>query len=69
MKDMSEEAKIAIRNIRREANKKVDKEEKNSQLTEDEAKKTKEEILKSTHSYEAKLDEMLAKKSEEILKI
>lgn len=69
MKDMSEEAKIAIRNIRREANKNVDKEEKNSQLTEDEAKKTKEEILKFTHSYEAKLDEMLAKKSAEILKI
>ncbi|MBO1222846.1 MAG: ribosome recycling factor [Candidatus Scalindua sediminis] len=69
IKEMAEEAKVAIRNIRREANKHVDKEEKESQLTEDEAKKTKEKILKTTHDYEAKLNEILAKKSEEILKI
>jgi ribosome recycling factor len=69
IKEMAEEAKVAIRNIRREANKHVDKEEKESQLTEDEAKKTKEKIQKTTHDYEAKLNEILAKKSEEILKI
>ena len=69
IKEMAEEAKVAIRNIRREANKHVDKEENDSQLTEDEAKKTKEKIQKTTHDYEAKLNEILAKKSEEILKI
>jgi ribosome recycling factor len=69
IKEMAEETKIAIRNIRREANKNIDKEEKNVQLAEDEAKKTKEKIQKFTHDYEAKLDEILAKKSEEILKI
>ena len=36
---MTEETKISIRNIRREANKHIDKEEKDSILTEDEAKK------------------------------
>ncbi len=69
IKEMAEETKIAIRNIRREANKNIDKEEKNAQLAEDEAKKIKEKIQKFTHDYETKLDEILAKKSEEILKI
>lgn len=69
VKEMIEEAKIAIRNIRREANRHVDTEEKNSQLTEDEAKKTKDKIQKCTHGYETKLNEIQAKKSEEILKI
>ena len=41
IKEMTEETKIAIRNIRREANKHIDKEEKDSILTEDEAKKSK----------------------------
>lgn len=69
IKEMAEKTKIAIRNIRREANKHIDKEEKNAQLTEDEAKKIKEKVQKFTHDYETKLDEILAKKSEEILKI
>ncbi len=69
VKEMIEEAKIAIRNIRREANRHVDTEEKNSQLTEDEAKKTKDKIQKCTHDYETKLNEIQAKKSEEILRI
>ncbi|MFQ5964832.1 MAG: ribosome recycling factor [Candidatus Scalinduaceae bacterium] len=69
IKDMVEENKIAIRNVRREANKHIDVEEKNSLLTEDEAKKAKNRIQKLTNDHEAKLDEKLAKKSEEILKM
>ena len=69
VKDMAEEAKIAIRNIRREANKHIDKDEKGSLLTEDEVRKIKDKVQKLTHDYETKLDELLTKKSEEILKI
>ncbi len=69
VKEMSEDTKVAIRNIRRDANKHVDKEEKDSQLTEDEAKKTKDIILKMIHDFETKLNEAVTKKSEEILKI
>ncbi len=69
VKEMTEATKISIRNIRREANKHIDKEEKDSQLTEDEAKKTKEQIQKFTHESETKLDELLSQKSEEIIKI
>ena len=69
IKEITEDAKISIRNIRREANKQIDKEEKDSLLTEDEAKKTKEQIQKFTHDNEAVLNELLKQKSEEILKI
>lgn len=69
VKEMSEDSKVAIRNIRREANKHVDKEEKDSLLTEDEAKKTKDKVQKMIHDYEAKLNEIVTKKSEDILKI
>ncbi|MGR3175851.1 MAG: ribosome recycling factor [Candidatus Scalindua sp.] len=69
IKEITEDAKISIRNIRREANKQIDKEEKDSLLTEDEAKKAKEQIQKFTHDNEAVLNELLKQKSEEILKI
>jgi ribosome recycling factor len=69
IKEMTEETKIAIRNIRREANKHIDKEEKDSILTEDEAKKAKDQIQKFTHENEAKLNELLSQKSEALLKI
>ncbi len=69
IKEMTEETKIAIRNIRREANKHIDKEEKDSILTEDEAKKAKDQIQKFTHENEAKITELLSQKSEELLKI
>lgn len=67
IKEMTETTKISIRNIRREANKHIDKEEKDSQITEDDAKKIKDLIQKLTHESETKLDEFLSQKSEEIL--
>ncbi len=69
VKEMTEATKISIRNLRREANKHIDKEEKDSQLTEDEAKKTKDQIQKFTNESETKLDELLSQKSDEILTI
>ncbi len=49
IKEMTEASKVSIRNIRRDANKHIDKEEKDSQLTEDEAKKAKDQIQKFIH--------------------
>lgn len=69
IREMTEETKISIRNIRREANKLIDKEEKDSILTEDEAKKVKDQIQKFTHENETKLNELLSQKSEDLLKI
>lgn len=69
VKDMAEATKIAIRNIRRDANKHVDREEDESLMSEDEAKRTKEEIQKLTDQYEARVEELLKKKTEEIMQI
>jgi len=69
IKEMTEASKISIRNIRRDANKHIDKEEKDSVLTEDEAKKAKEQIQKSVHENEAKINEFLKQKTDEILTV
>ncbi|MFP4107184.1 MAG: ribosome recycling factor [Phycisphaerae bacterium] len=65
-KKMAEQAKVAIRNARRDGNKEVDKQEKASELTEDEAKKGKDDIQELTRKYEAKVDELLEAKRAEI---
>jgi len=69
IKEMTEASKISIRNIRRDANKHIDKEEKDSVLTEDEAKKAKEQIQKSVHENEAKINDFLKQKTDEILTV
>jgi len=68
-KGIAETAKISIRNARRDANKLVETEEKGSVLTEDEAKKGKEEIQELTKSYEAKVDEMVENKRKEVMEV
>jgi len=68
-KGYAEEAKVRIRNARRDSNKQVDNEEKGGDLTEDEAKDTKEEIQELTKQYEAKVDEMLEHKRQEIMTV
>ncbi|HHT9126219.1 MAG TPA: ribosome recycling factor [Candidatus Brocadiia bacterium] len=69
IKELSEEAKIAIRNVRRDANKHIDKIEKDSIISEDVADKAKKDVQKLTNEYEEKADELLSKKTEEVMKI
>ncbi|HHT9137136.1 MAG: ribosome recycling factor [Planctomycetes bacterium] len=68
-KEFGETAKVALRNIRHEANKQVDKEEKEGSMTEDDAKRTKDEVQKIIHEYEGKLNDFVKKKTDEILKV
>jgi ribosome recycling factor len=68
-KQMSETAKIAIRNARRDANKLLETEEKGGLVTEDEAVQGKEQIQELTKSYETKVDETIEKKRAEIMQI
>jgi ribosome recycling factor len=67
VKKLAEEAKVAIRNVRRDANKQFDQEEKAKSLTEDERDAGKEEVQKLTDTYEAKVTEAADKKSKEIM--
>jgi ribosome recycling factor len=68
-KAFGEDAKIRIRNSRRDANKLVDTEEKSGIFSEDEAKQTKEQIQELTKTYEAKVDEMLEHKKKEVMAV
>lgn len=68
-KELGESAKVALRNIRHEAIKQVDKEEKEDVLTEDDAKRTKDDIQKVIHEFEGKVNDSVKKKTEEILKV
>jgi ribosome recycling factor len=69
VKDLAEEARISIRNIRRDANKQGDQEQADKVLTEDDLGRCKEEIQSLTKRFEGKVNEMAEKKSEEILEV
>lgn len=65
----AEEARIAIRNIRRDSNEELKKLEKDKHLSEDDAKKSHDEIQKLTDSYISKVDEVLKHKENEIMEV
>jgi ribosome recycling factor len=62
----AEEGKVSIRNIRRDAVDSVRKQEKNSEIPEDEARDLQDKIQKLTDKYAAKVDEVLAEKEKDI---
>ena len=68
-KSMTDNAKVAIRNIRKNSNDKVKKLLKDKEITEDESKKAQAEIQKITDTYVAKADDMFKTKESEIMKI
>ncbi len=64
-----EQAKVAIRNERREANEAIKKMEKASELTEDDSKKAQDEVQKLTDSHTKTIDDMLSKKEKDIMEV
>ncbi len=66
-KKYAEEAKVAVRNIRRELIDELKKEEKSKLVSEDERKRGEDEIQKVTDEYIKLLDSMLDKKEKELL--
>ncbi len=66
---MGDEAKVAVRNIRREANDASKKMKKDGQMTEDELKASDKLIQDLTDKYVKVIDEVTAKKSKELLEI
>ncbi len=63
---LAEEAKVAIRNIRRDANNEIKKGEKEKKISEDQTFKTQDRIQKVTDEFIKKIDEVLHKKEKEI---
>lgn len=69
IKKKGESAKVAIRNIRRDANDAFKKLSKEADVSEDEIKELEDEVQKLTDSYIKKIDEAVASKSKEILTV
>ncbi|HEV3142874.1 MAG TPA: ribosome recycling factor [Gemmataceae bacterium] len=67
VKELAEDAKVACRNVRRDANKHFDQAEKDGEMTEDDRDKGKEEVQKLLKTYEGKVEELADKKSAEIM--
>jgi len=69
MKGMGENAKVSIRNDRRDANDKIKKLEKEKEITQDESKSAQDNIQKITDKYISQVDSILKDKEAEILKV
>ncbi len=65
----AEEAKVALRNIRRDAIEKVKKIEKDGELSEDQSRDEQSKIQKLTDKFIVKIEKHLSEKEEEILKV
>ncbi len=68
-KAMAEKAKVAVRNVRKDANNKIKRLEKNKEISEDESKKAQDDVQKLTDEHVAKIDEALKSKEADILRV
>ena len=68
-KAFGEKAKVAIRNIRKDANNKVKALEKDKEITEDESKKAQDEVQKNTDGAISEVDNMVKSKESELMKV
>ena len=64
---MAEDARVAVRNVRREANEKIKATAKSAKTSEDEERRVHDQVQKTTDRFIAKVDELLKKKEQEIL--
>ena len=69
MKGMGENAKVSLRNDRKQANDSIKKLEKDKEVTTDESKSAQDNIQKTTDKYAIKIDSILKDKEAEILKV
>jgi len=67
VKELAEEAKVAVRNIRRDGNKAADTAEKDKDLSEDDRDQVKEEIQELTKTYEAQATDLAKAREKEVM--
>jgi len=67
VKELAEESRVSIRNIRRDANKHAEQAQKEKTLSEDERDDTKDQIQEFTKKYEAKVNDMAAAKEKSVM--
>lgn len=69
VKKKAEEARVAVRNVRRETNDMIKELEKEHEISEDESKRSLEEAQKVTDKFIKKVDEVMANKEKEIMEV
>ncbi|HWI41933.1 MAG TPA: ribosome recycling factor [Verrucomicrobiae bacterium] len=69
LKKEAEEAKVAVRNIRRDAIDQLKKLEKDKKITEDDLKRAEKDVQDATNAMVAKVDEVLAHKEKEVMEV
>jgi ribosome recycling factor len=65
----AEQARVAVRNARRDANDAFKKQEKASDLGQDEARRAEEQVQKKTDTFITKIDDLLKRKEQEIMEV
>jgi ribosome recycling factor len=68
-KNYAEEARVAVRNIRRDANEKLKKAERDGEISQDDLHRAEAEIQKTTDAHVAQVDEALKRKEAEIMEV
>ena len=66
-KKMAEEAKLVVRNVRRDANEELKVSEKKEHYSEDERKRGEDDVQKQTDKFVKEIDDVVATKEKEIL--
>jgi ribosome recycling factor len=69
VKKFGEDSKVAIRNVRRDANEHLKKEEKDKKLSEDDLKHSEDEVQKLTDTHIKLIDDILKHKEKEIMEV
>lgn len=69
VKKLVEDGKVAIRNVRRDANENIKKNEKEKKISEDDSRKGQEKVQEMTDKYIKNLDEVANKKEKEVMEV
>lgn len=69
IKRMAEEAKVSVRNARRDANENLKMLEKEKEITEDDLKRSEKDVQKLTDDYVTLIDQVVEKKEQEVLEV
>jgi ribosome recycling factor len=67
IKELTEEAKVSVRNVRRDGNKAADQAEKDGEMTEDQRDAAKEQVQELTKKYEGLAGDMAKKREDEVM--
>ena len=69
VKKLTEEGKVALRNLRRDSNEALKKTEKDKEISEDESRKAQEHVQEITNKYIELIDELTKKKEAEVMEV